>query len=143
MQIYRPALQPATSSTSLPRQSTVNTLPISGSSAKPNQPVLDSYNRMQLGSETFTRGFNPKWYKVYPWLDFSIASREAVYFACERFLSTNDFAHSDLKLGERGLLRHTRNPSHEQAMEKWIVFGEMEHKNTNIAIELQNLHRKQ
>ena len=116
MPICRPTLQPAASSTSHPMQSTINTLPTSGSFATPNQPVLDTYdqgspcyNRMQFGSETF----NPKWYKVYPWLDFSIASREAVYFACERFLSTNDFAHSDLKLGERGLLRHTRNPSHE------------------------------
>ena len=25
-----------------------------------NQPVLDTYNRMQFGTETFTRDFNPK-----------------------------------------------------------------------------------
>ena len=43
---------------------------------------------------------------------------------------------------ERGLLRHQRNTIHEQAMEKWIAFGEMERKNTNIAIALQKFHRK-
>ena len=98
MLICPPTLQPATSSTSLSRPSIINTPPTSGSFATPNQPVLDTYdqgspcyNRMQFGSETF----NPKWYKVYPWLDFSIASREAVYFACKRFLGANDFAHSD------------------------------------------------
>ena len=107
-----------------------------------NQCSILTYNRMQFGTETFARDFNPKRYKVYPWLDFSIPSRKAVCFACERFLNISDFAYCDWKHGERGFIRHQKNPSHELAMEKWIAFREMERKNTNITIKLQNLDRK-
>ena len=103
----------ATSSTTLPGPSIPNTPSSSGSSAKLNQPVLDTYNQMQFGTETFTRDFNPKWYKVYPWLDFSIPTRKAVFFLCERFLDISDFAYSDWKHVEKGLLiRQQKNPSH-------------------------------
>ena len=38
----------------------------------PQQPLLREYNPQNVGNETFTRDFQPKWFKQYPWLNYSV-----------------------------------------------------------------------
>ena len=47
----------------------------------PQQPALGKYNPQGFGNEAFTRDFNPKWIKQYPWLNYSEDAKVATCYA--------------------------------------------------------------
>lgn len=57
----------------------------------PQQPVLREYNSQNFGKETFTRDFQPKWFKQYPWLNYSVDRKVGTCYACSTFLKDNAF----------------------------------------------------
>lgn len=52
----------------------------------PQQPVLREYNSQNFGKETFTRDFQPKWFKQYPWLNYSLDRKVGTCYACSTLL---------------------------------------------------------
>ena len=63
----------------------------------PQQPTLREYNPQRFGNETFTRDFQPKWFKQYPWLNYSVDGKVATCYACSTFLKDNAFTFSSWK----------------------------------------------
>ena len=55
----------------------------------PQQPVLREYNPQNFGNETFTRNFQLKWFKQYPWLNYSVNRKVVTCYACSTFLKDN------------------------------------------------------
>ena len=51
----------------------------------PKQPVLPEYPGTKFSSESFTRRFQPDWYKKYPWLSYDVEKDVCVCFACIEF----------------------------------------------------------
>ncbi|XP_022792206.1 uncharacterized protein LOC111331365 [Stylophora pistillata] len=55
----------------------------------PQQPVLSEYNPQNFGNETFTRDFQPKWFKPYPWLNYSVDRKVGTCYVCSTFTFSN------------------------------------------------------
>ena len=49
----------------------------------PRQPVLRKFPVTKISGRN--RSFSPKWYSMYPWISYSIATDEATCFACSKF----------------------------------------------------------
>ena len=96
------AMEPEVEMT-VPLQRDDNAVPESGlaTSEGPQQPALREYNPQRFGNETFTRDFQPKWFKQYPWLNYSVDGKVATCYACSTFFKNNAFTFSNWKKPER------------------------------------------
>ena len=107
----------------------------------PQQPALHEYNPQRFGNETFTRDFKPKWFKQYPWLNYSVDGKVATYYACSTFLKDNAFTFSNWKKPER-LTKHHQSNAHSLAMTKWMEYRQMQRKSSSIISIIDDGHRK-
>ncbi|XP_078368944.1 zinc finger MYM-type protein 1-like isoform X2 [Oculina patagonica] len=107
----------------------------------PQQPVLREYNPQRFGTETFTRDFQPKWFKQYPWLNYSVNGKVTTCYACSTFLKDNAFTFSNWKKPER-LTKHHQSDAHSLAMTKWLQYRQMKRKSSSIISIVDDGHRK-
>ncbi|XP_076061759.1 uncharacterized protein LOC143037434 isoform X1 [Oratosquilla oratoria] len=106
----------------------------------PNQPLLDTYNRKQLGKESGTRDFNPNLFKKYPWTSFDTATKSIICFPCEKFLFDYSFTFSNWKKPER-LAKHASSRNHSMAMSKWIQSKVHHNRESSVLTQLDTAHR--
>ena len=107
----------------------------------PQQPVLREYNPQNFGNETFTRDFQPKWFKYYPWLNYSVDRKVGTCYACSTFLKDNAFTFSNWKKPER-LTKHHQSEMHSLAMTKWLEYRQMQRRSSSIISVMDDGHRK-
>ena len=68
----------------------------------PQQPILKC-------SESFSRDFNPAWYKRYPWLSYNCEMKKhAATYPCKKYLNAHDFTFDNWKKLER-LTKHHKS----------------------------------
>lgn len=79
----------------------------------PEQPTLKCYDPKKFGSESFSRDFNPAWYKPYPWLSYNCETKKPCCYPCHGFTFDN------WKKLER-LTKHHMSENHQTVMTKWI-----------------------
>ena len=107
----------------------------------PQQPVLREYNPQNFGNETFTRDFQPKWFKYYPWLNYSVDRKVGTCYACSTFLKDNAFTFSNWEKPER-LTKHHQSEMHSLAMTKWLEYHQMQRRSSSIISVMDDGHRK-
>ena len=106
----------------------------------PQQPILKFYNPKIFGSESFSRDFNPAWYKRYPWLSYDFETKKAGCYPCQKYLNAHDFTFDNWKKPER-LTKHHKSDNHQMAMAKWIDSRANKKRNTSILSKLQESHK--
>lgn len=106
----------------------------------PQQPILKHYNPKKFGSESFSRDFNPVWYKRYPWLSYDFETKKACCYPCQKYLNAHDFTFDNWKKPER-LTKHHKSDNHQTAMAKWIDSRANKKRNTSILSKLQESHK--
>ena len=106
----------------------------------PQQPILKHYNPKKFGSESFSRDFNPAWYKRYPWLSYDFETKKACCYPCQKYLNAHDFTFDNWKKPER-LTKHHKSDNHQTAMAKWIDSRANKKRNTSILSKLQESHK--
>ena len=107
----------------------------------PQQPMLKCYDPKKIGSESFSRDFNPAWYKRYPWLSYNCETKKACCYPCQKYLNVHDFTFDNWKKLER-LTKHHKSESHQTAMAKWIESRANKKRNTSILSKLQESHKQ-
>ena len=108
----------------------------------PQQPILKCYDPKKFGSESFSRDFNPAWYKRYPWLSYNnCETKTACCYPCQKYLNAHDFTFDNWKKIER-LTKHHKSENHQTAMAKWIDSRANKKKNTSILSKLQESHKQ-
>ena len=107
----------------------------------PQQPILKCYDPKKFGSESFSRDFNPAWYKHYPWLSYNCETKTACCYPCQKYLNAHDFTFDNWKKIER-LTKHHKSENHQTAMAKWIDSRANKKKNTSILSKLQESHKQ-
>ena len=107
----------------------------------PQQPILKCYDPKKFGSESFSRDFNPAWYKRYPWLSYNWETKTACCYPCQKYLNAHDFTFDNWKKIER-LTKHHKSENHQTAMAKWIDSRANKKKNTSILSKLQESHKQ-
>ena len=107
----------------------------------PQQPILKCYDPKKFGSESFSRDFNPAWYKHYPWLSYNCETKTACCYPCQKYLNAHDFTFDNWKKIER-LTKHHKSENHQTAMAKWIDSRANKKKNTSILSKLQESHEQ-
>ena len=107
----------------------------------PQQPILKCYDPKKFGSESFSRDFNPAWYKRYPWLSYDFETKKACCYPCQKYLSAHDFTFDNWKKPER-LTKHHKSENHQTAMAKWIDSRANKKRNTSILSKLQESHKQ-
>ena len=103
-------------------------------SSPPCQPVGITFPVTYFSGKA--RSFNPDWFKLYPWLEYSVSKDAAFCYACRLFGAANihlsrperaftatgfrDWKHAT---GQRGILIiHNNSFSHKQGMVAWEQF---------------------
>ena len=107
----------------------------------PQQPILKCYDPKKFGSESFSRDFNPAWYKRYPWLSYNCETKTACCYPCQKYLNAHDFTFDNWKKIER-LTKHHKSENHQTAMAKWIDSRANKKKDTSILSKLQESHKQ-
>ena len=107
----------------------------------PQQPILKCYDPKKFGSESFSRDFNPAWYKRHPWLSYNCETKTACCYPCQKYLNAHDFTFDNWKKIER-LTKHHKSENHQTAMAKWIDSRANKKKNTSILSKLQESHKQ-
>ena len=107
----------------------------------PQQPMLKCYDPKKIGSESFSRDFNPAWYKRYPWLSYNCETKKACCYPCQKYLNVHDFTFDNWKKLER-LTKHHKSESHQTTMAKWIESRANKKRNTSILSKLQESHKQ-
>ena len=99
---------------------------------KPNQQIamLPEFDPIKkIGNETFSRKFNPKWYKLYPWLDYESHFKIGV--------SVN------LTTGKARKTSEThQSEKYITSMNKWALFKASQLRNTSVLHQLSNAHKE-
>ena len=108
----------------------------------PKQPVLLEYPGTKFSSESFTRRFQPDWYKKYPWLSYDVEKDVCVCFACIEFGKDASFVFKNWKKPSK-LTKHSQSENHVSCMTKWLQFKAMERKNSSVLQQLSNAHKEQ
>ena len=108
----------------------------------PKQPVLPEYPGTKFSSESFTRRFQPDWYKKYPWLSYDVEKDVCVCFACIEFGKDASFLLKNWKKPSK-LTKHSQSENHVSCMTKWLQFKAMERKNSSVLQQLSNAHKEQ
>lgn len=108
---------------------------------KPNQPMLPEFPSKKIGNETLSRKFNPKWYKLYPWLDYESHKDRCVCFSCRKFENDPSFVFDNWKKPEK-LQKHANSEKHITSMIKWALFKASQLRNTSVLHQLSNAHKE-
>ena len=108
----------------------------------PKQPVLPEYPGTKFSSESFTRRFQPDWYKKYPWLSYEVEKDVCVCFACIEFGKDASFVFKNWKKPSK-LTKHSQSENHVSCMTKWLQFKAMERKNSSVLQQLSSAHQEQ
>ena len=108
----------------------------------PKQPVLLEYPGTKFSSESFTRRFQPDWYKKYPWLCYNVEKDVCVCFACIEFGKDASFVFKNWKKPLK-LTKHSQSENHVSCMTKWLQFKAMERKYSSVLQQLSNAHKEQ
>lgn len=108
----------------------------------PKQPVLPEYPGTKFSSESFTRRFQPDWYKKYPWLSYDVEKNVCVCFAYTEFGKDASFVFKNWKKPSK-LTKHSQSENHVSCMPKWLQFKAMERKNNSVLQQLSNAHKEQ
>ncbi|PFX33086.1 hypothetical protein AWC38_SpisGene2011 [Stylophora pistillata] len=90
-----------------PESSTSSTL----TTMVPKQPVLPEYPGTKFSSESFTRRFQPDWYKKYPWLSYDVEKDVCVCFAYTEFGKDASFVFKNWKKPSK-LTKHSQSENH-------------------------------
>ena len=106
------------------------------------QPVLPEYPGTKFSSESFTRRFQPDWYKKYPWLSYDVEKDVCVCFACIEFGKDASFVFKNWKKPSK-LSKHSQSENHVSCMTKWLQFKAMERKNSSVLQQLSSAHQEQ
>ena len=106
----------------------------------PHQPVMDKYNPQKFSTESYQRDFQSEWFKIYPWLSYSLEKHEASCYACSHFLSDDTFKFSNWKKTER-LKKHHTSTSHKLAMTKWIDHRENIRTKSSVLQQIDSAHK--
>lgn len=115
----------------------------SGVHQLPVQPVVARFPTTQFGTKY--RSFNSKWYKTYPWIEYSLMKDAAFCYPCRLFATGHgkgeesftkvgfrDWKHA---MGKRGILVcHDTCLTHKEAMSCWSEFT----KNAKLGISVAN-----
>ena len=117
-EVPKPAFSDGTSEIGIPERSTQLSEPLPLVSdtdvSDPNQPILHEYPAKKFGNETFSRKFNPLWFKQYPWLSYEANDDQCVCFPCRKFGNDNSFVYSNWKNQKSFVNTGTlRNASHQ------------------------------
>ena len=116
-------------------------------SSPPCQPVGITFPVTYFSGKA--RSFNPDWFKLYPWLEYSVSKDAAFCYACRLFGAANihlsrperafaatgfrDWKHAT---GQRGILIiHNNSFSHKQGMVAWEQF-KMTHDRGSVVEQL-------
>lgn len=105
-----------------------------------NQCYQNSQQKKK-GNETLSRKFNPKWYKLYPWLDYESHKDRCVCFSCRKFENDPSFVFDNWKKPEK-LQKHTNSEKHITSMTKWALFKASQLRNTSVLHQLSNAHKE-
>ena len=108
----------------------------------PKQPVLPEYPGTKFSSESFTRRFQPDWYKKYPWLSYDVEKDVCVCFACIEFGKDASFVFKNWKKPSK-LTKHSQSENHVSYMTKRLQFKAMERKNSSVLQQLSSAHKEQ
>ena len=57
----------------------------------PQQPILKCYDPKKFCGESFSRDFNPAWYKRYPWLSYNYEKKNSVLLPMPEILKCPRF----------------------------------------------------
>ena len=107
----------------------------------PQKPILNCYDPKQFGNESFSRDFNPAWFKRYMWLNYNIKTRKASCFPCQKYLIDHNFTFDNWKKPDR-LTKHHKSENHKTAMAKWIDSRANKKRNTSVLSQLQESHKQ-
>jgi len=106
-------------------------------SCQPVQPNLKKFRMTQFGkNKTKFRSFNAAWYKLYPWLEYSVIRDAAYCYSCRHFLPpvirgekafiTDGFKNWKKSLGKDGSLStHNASAAHKEGMTNWCTYRSM------------------
>lgn len=108
----------------------------------PKQPVLPEYPGTKFSSESFTRRFQPDWYRKYPWLSYDVEKDVCVCFACIEFGKDASFVFKNWKKPSK-LTKHSQSENHVSYMTKWLQFKAVERKNSSVLQQLSSAHKEQ
>ena len=106
----------------------------------PQQTILKCYASQKFGSESYSRDFNPAWYKRYPWLSYNCETNKTCCYSYQKYLNAHYFTFDNWKKIER-LSKHHKSENHQTAMAKWID-SRANKKNTSILSKLQESHKQ-
>merc|ERR1711874_949763 len=84
----------------------------------PSHPKLKEYSPQKFGKETFVRDFRREWFKDFPWISFSIETKESFCYACDVYSLNTSFKFTNWKKPER-LKKHATSEAHCTAMLNW------------------------
>ena len=101
------------------------------SNEAPTQPKIHFPTR-SFGAGR-VRSFNPQWYRIYPWLEYSVERDAAFCYPCRMFrmgssrsedaFTVTGFRNWKHAKGQRGTIyRHNQCDTHKQAMLSWQEF---------------------
>ena len=102
---------------------------------------MKCYDPKKFGSESFSRDFNPAWYKRYTWLSYNFETKKACCYPCQKYLNAHDFTFDNWKKLER-LNKHNKSENHQTAMAKWIESRANKKGNTSRLSKLQKSHKQ-
>ena len=105
------------------------------------QLVLHDYSPQNFGNETFTRDFQAKSFKQYPWLNYSVDRKVGTCYVCSTFLKDTAFTFSNWKKPER-LTKHHQSEMHSLAMPKWLEYSQMQRRSSSIISTMDDGHQK-
>ena len=124
-----------------------------GRSDNPMQPKLSAFPTTQFGMKR--RSFSPRWYEVYPWLEYSVSQDAAFCFCCRLFplpgksIAEKVFTVSGYRQWKKatekdsGFAQHERSDYHNSAFCAWKDFRSYIETGKAIDVALVSAHDKQ
>ena len=108
----------------------------------PQQPLLKSYDPKKLGNESFSRDFNPEWYKRHPWLSYDVSKKKAKCFPCQMYMKEKDSFSFDNWKKPEWLAKHHKSEKHQTAMEMWMSSRANKKHNSSVLSQLHEDHKQ-
>ena len=106
----------------------------------PSHPKLKEYSPQKFGKETFVRDFRLEWFKDFPWISFSIETKESFCYACDVYSLNTSFKFTNWKKPER-LKKHATSEAHCTAMLNWANAKINEKMKNTILTQLDSQHK--
>ena len=111
----------------------------------PRQPYLKLYPRTRYGKDF--RSFQSDWYKLFPWLEYSIEGDAAFCFPCRFFSKEGRSDKNAFVCGyknwkralekDAGFRKHENSVVHKTSVVSWDSYREMKRKGTDVSVVTQ------